>query len=303
VSRFHVLCVQTHFRRSRGRHVPLSCFARRDLFLAVPRASGPVFDSTEFVRSGFHVLCSGLIFGGTESGGSLFHILRFRTHFSTVTGATCPVFIFCASGHVFGGTEGVRSRFYVLHAQTHFWRCRVRRVPFSCFVRPNFFGGPEGDRSRVHVLRDGTHFWRYGGRQVPFSCFARLNLFSTVSRVLAPRVVSRGTEGVGSRFHVLLSLTRFQQFRGRRDPFSCFARPDSFRRYRGHLVPFSCFALPDIFSVVLSASCPILMFCASGLIFGGTEGVQSHFHVLRSQTCFRWCRVRRVSFSCFARRD
>jgi hypothetical protein len=173
VSRFHVLCVQTHFRRSRGRHVPLSCFARRDSFLAVPRASGPVFDSTEFVRSDFHVLCFELIFGGTESGGSLFHILRFRTHFSTVTGATCPVFIFCASGHDFGGTEGVRSRFYVLHAQTHFWRCRVRRVPFSCFVCPNLFsavpratgpvfmfcamglifGGTEGVRSRFHVLR------------------------------------------------------------------------------------------------------------------------------------------------------
>jgi hypothetical protein len=39
------------------------------------------------------------------------------------------------------------------------------------------------------------------------------------------------------------------------------------------------------------------MFCAPGLIFGGIEGVQSHFHVLRSQTCF----VRPDSFSAVTR--
>jgi hypothetical protein len=45
---------------------------------------------------------------------------------------------------------------------------------------------------------------------------------------------------------------------------------------------------------------PIFMFCAPGLVFGGTEGVGSHVHVLRSRTHFRRYRRRRVSFSCFA---
>jgi hypothetical protein len=47
----------------------------------------------------------------------------------------------------------------------------------------------------------------------------------------------------------------------------------------------------------------VFMFCASELIFGGTEGVESRFHVLRSRTHFRWYRVRRVSFSSFALSD
>jgi hypothetical protein len=42
------------------------------------------------------------------------------------------------------------------------------------------------------------------------------------------------------------------------------------------------------------------MFCASRLIFGGTEGVVSCFHVLHSRTRFSWYRGRRVSFVCFA---
>jgi hypothetical protein len=43
------------------------------------------------------------------------------------------------------------------------------------------------------------------------------------------------------------------------------------------------------------------MFCAPELVFGGTKGAGSHFHVLRSMTRFRRRRVRRVPFSCFAR--
>jgi hypothetical protein len=38
------------------------------------------------------------------------------------------------------------------------------------------------------------------------------------------------------------------------------------------------------------------MFFAPGLIFGGIEGDGSCFHVLRSRTCFRQYRVRRVLF-------
>jgi hypothetical protein len=72
-----------------------------------------------------------------------------------------------------------------------------------------------------------------------------------------------GTEGVRSRFHVLLAKTRFWWYRGRRVLFSCLARPDSF-------------------SAVPRASGPYFMFCAPELVFRRTEGVGSHFHVLRA---------------------
>jgi hypothetical protein len=42
------------------------------------------------------------------------------------------------------------------------------------------------------------------------------------------------------------------------------------------------------------------MFCAPGLIFGGTEGVTSRFHVSLSRTRFRRYRGPRIPFSCFA---
>jgi hypothetical protein len=93
-----------------------------------------------------------------------------------------------------------------------------------------------------------------------------------------------GTEGVGDRFHVLRSRTLF-------------------RRYRVRRVPFSCFALPDSFSVVLRASRPIFMFCAPGLIFIGTEGLESRIHVFRSWTSFQRNRGRQVKLSCFSLRD
>jgi hypothetical protein len=58
-----------------------------------------------------------------------------------------------------------------------------------------------------------------------------------------------------------------------------------------------------MFSAVPSASCPIFIFCAPGLIFGRTEGVGSRFHVLRARTHFRRYRGRQVPFSCFACSD
>jgi hypothetical protein len=62
---------------------------------------------------------------------------------------------------------------------------------------------------------------------------------------------------------------------------------------------------------------PVFMFCTPGLIFGGTEGIWSRFHVLQSRTRIRryrghrvpyrthfWLyRGRRVPFSCFSRPD
>jgi hypothetical protein len=234
--------------------------------------------------------------------------------FSTVLMTSVPVFTFFASVLIFGGTEGIGSRFHVLRSRTHFRRYRVRRVPFSCFALP-----------------------------VSFSCFALPDSFSDVPRAsgpvfiyYAPVVVFGGTEGVGSRVHVLHSRTHFRQYRVRRVPFSCFALPDSFSavprasrpvfmffapglffsstegfrscfhvlrpwtrfwRYGGSPVSFSCFALPDSFSAVTRASGLVFIFYAPGLIYGGTEGVRSRFNVFRSRTCFWGCRGRRVSFS------
>jgi hypothetical protein len=88
------------------------------------------------------------------------------------------------------------------------------------------------------------------------------------------------TECVGSRFHILRAQTHFQRYQGRR-------------------VPFSCFALPGTFSLVSRASGPVFIFCTLWLIFGGTEGFGSHFHVFRSRTHFSLYRGHRVPFSCF----
>jgi hypothetical protein len=52
--------------------------------------------------------------------------------------------------------------------------------------------------------------------------------------------------------------------------------------------------------VLARASGPVFMFCAPELIFGGTEGVGSHFNVLLSGTRFRWFRGLRVLISYFA---
>jgi hypothetical protein len=153
------------------------------------------------------------------------------------------------------------------------------------------FGGTDGVGSRFHVLRPRTHFRRDRGRRVPFSCFALQDPFSAVPTAsgfvfmfCAHGPIFGGTEGDGSHFHVLRSRTRF-------------------RRHRGRRVPFSCFALTDLFSAVPTASGPIFMFSAPRLIFGDTDGVGTHFHVLRSRTRFQRYRRRLFSFSCFALSD
>jgi hypothetical protein len=178
-------------------------------------------------------------------------------------------------------------------------------------------------------LRARIRFRRYRRRRVHFLCFVLPDSFSAVPSAsgpifmfCAPRLIFGGTVGVGSRLHVLRSLTHCRRYLGRRVPFARFALPDSFsaiprasghvctfcapelifggiegvgsrlhvlrsrihfRRYRGHRVPFSCFA--------------------PGLIFDGTAGVPSRFHVFRSRTCFRRYRGRQVVFSCFALPD
>jgi hypothetical protein len=264
-SRFLILGALTRFRRKRGCRIPFSCFALPESFSAVPRASGFVF---KFCTPGH-------VFGGTAGIGSRFLVLgpltRFRQKqgcqvsfscfappnsfwavprasclifkfcapdsFSAVPRVSAPVFMFCPPGLVFDGTEGVVSRFHVLRAKTHFRRYRGRRVPFSCFARPDSF-------------------------------LAETRVPGTIFMFCASEFVSRGTEGIGSRFQVLHSRTRF-------------------RRYRGHRVPISCFALPNSFSAVIRASGPVYMLCAPRLIFDSTEGVGSCFLVMRSQTHFR----------------
>jgi hypothetical protein len=146
--RFHLLCARPRFRRHRGRRVPFSCFALPDSFSSAPRELGPVF-----------IFCApDLVFDGAEGVWSRFHVLRARNHFRryrwrrvpfscfaspdsflAVPRASRPVFIFYAPGLIFGGVGGVGSRFNVLRARNHFRRYRVRRVPFSCFARPNSF--------------------------------------------------------------------------------------------------------------------------------------------------------------------
>jgi hypothetical protein len=102
--------------------------------------------------------------------------------------------------------------------------------------------------------------------------------------VFAPGLVFGGIEGVGSSFDVLRARTHFPRYRRRR-------------------VQFSCFVLPDSFSAVPMASGSVFMFCAPELVFDGTEGVGSCFHVLRARTHFQRYRRRRVQFSCFALPD
>jgi hypothetical protein len=142
-----------------------------------------------------------------------------------------------------------------------------------------FFGGTEGVGSHFHVLRARTRFRRYRGRHVPFSYFALPKSFPAVPRTsgavfmfCAPGLIFGGTEGVGSRFHVLRSRTRF-------------------RWYRWLRVPFSYFALPNSFSSVPRVLGLVFMFCAPGHVFGVADGVGSRFHALRSPVTFstvRW---------------
>jgi hypothetical protein len=147
---------------------------------------------------------------------------------------------------------------------------RVSGPVFIFFTPVLVFDGTTGIKSRFHVLRSRTRFRRYRGRRLPFFCFARPDSILAVPRASSlvlmfctHRLIFGGTEGVRSRFHVLHSRTCFRRCRVRRVTFSHFARPDSF-------------------SAFPRATGPVCMCCASGLIFSGTEGVVSHFHILRN---------------------
>jgi hypothetical protein len=228
--------------------------------------------------------------------------------------ASGPVFMFCTQGLVFGGAECVGSRFHVLRSRNHFQRYRGRRVPFACFVLPDLFsavprasgpvfmfcakgivfGGTEGVGTLFHVLRSRTHFVRYRERRVPYSCFALQESFSAVLSASgsvfmfsALKHVFGGTEGVGSRFHVLRSRIRFRRYQGRRVPFSCFVRSDSFSAVPRASFPVFMLCAPGIIFEGTGGVRYLFMLCAPELVFGGTKGVGSRFHVFRSRNRFR----------------
>jgi hypothetical protein len=106
---FHVLRSRTRFRRYRGRPVAFSCFPLLDMFLGVPRASGPFLT----------FFAPGLFFGRTTSSG--------------------PFFMFCDPRLIYDGTEGVGSCFHVLRSLNYFRGYQGRRVPFSRFALPDSF--------------------------------------------------------------------------------------------------------------------------------------------------------------------
>jgi hypothetical protein len=143
------------------------------------------------------------------------------------------------------------------------------------FCEPGLvFGGTVGAGSRFHIFCSRSRFPRYQGCRFLFLCFELPDMFLVVPSAAGPvfmfcssRLVFGGTVGVGSRFHVLRSRTRF-------------------RRYGGRQVPFSCFARPDSFSAETMVSGLVFMFCAPGIVFGGTEGVRSRFHVLHTRLIF-----------------
>jgi hypothetical protein len=175
--------------------------------------------------------------------------------------------MFCASGLILGGTGGVGSRFHVLCARTRFRRYRGRRVPFSCFAVPDSFSALQRASGPVFMFC------------APIIVFDVPSASGPVFMFCAPGLVFGGAECVGSCFHVLRAHTHFRRCSVRR-------------------VSFSYFALPDLFSLVPRASGRVFLFCAPGLVFSGTERVESRFHVLRYRTRFRWFRGRPVPFSC-----
>jgi hypothetical protein len=177
--------------------------------------------------------------------------------FSAVPRASGPIFMFCTPEHVFDGAECVRSRFHVMRTGTLFRRYRGCRVTFSCFAPDSFSAVP---RALGPVLRSRTRFRQYRRHRVLFSCFFLPDMFLAVLSAAGPVYM--------------------------------FCAPDSFSA-----VPFSCFLRRDYFSAERIALGPVFIFCASRLVFGGTKGVRSRFHVLLACTRFRQYRGRRVPFS------
>jgi hypothetical protein len=186
-SRFQVLRTRIRFLQYRGRQVPFSCFARPDSFSAILRASGPV-----------------LMNCGAGLLGLVFFIFFARPHtFSALPRTSGSVFTFCMPRIVFGCTEGVGSRFHLFARTNSFFAVPRASAPvFMSCALGLVFGRTEGVWSR---------FWE----RIFFIFFARLDSFLAVLRTSAPGLIFCGTEGIRSRFHVLLARIRFRHYRGR----------------------------------------------------------------------------------------
>jgi hypothetical protein len=170
---------------------------------------------------------------------ALFSCFALPDSISTVPRGSGPIFMFCAPGLIFGGTKGVGSRFHDSQARIRFQRYLGGRVPFSCFACPDSIWAVSSVSGPVFMFC------------APGLIFHGVECVGPVFMFCVPGLIFDSTEVVGSRFHVLRAQTQFG-------------------RYRGRPVPFSCFAPPDLFSAVPSESGPVFMFCAPGLVFGGT---------------------------------
>jgi hypothetical protein len=249
-----------------------------------------VLGDTEGVRSSFTVLRTRASFGryrGLSVQCSYFALLY---SFSAVPMASGPIFIFRAPDLDFSGTEGVGFSFHVFCSRDRFGRYRWCRVSFLCFPHPDSFSMLVRASGSVFIFSLPDTFWAvprasdlvflfcalgliFGGTEgvgphfhvcVPGLILGGTRAPCPVFMFYAPEFFFAGIEGVGSSSHVLRFRTRL-------------------RRYRRRLVQFSCFALSDLFWAVPS---PVFMFCALRLIFGGTDGVRSHFHVCALELVF-----------------
>jgi hypothetical protein len=163
----------------------------------------------------------------------------------------------------------------------------------------------------------------FSSSALPASFLMVLWAYGLVVMFFAPGLFLGVIVGIGSRFHVLCSQTRFGRFREHQVLFSCLALPDSFRAVPsapGRVFIFHapglvsggtvgvryCFQVlrsPDSFSLVPRASGLVFIFCSTGLFLGGIEVVGARIQVLRSRTYFQLYRGHRGSFSCLALPD
>jgi hypothetical protein len=168
----------------------------------------------------------------------------------------------CIPEPIFGGAGCVGSIFHILRSCTHFSRYRGHRVEFSFFALPNSFSA---------VPRAPTLVFMFCTLGSVFDNTEGANSFSVIPRAsgavfmfCAPRHDLGGIKGTGFYFYFLRSRT-------------CF------RQYRQGLI--FMFVLPESFSAVSSVSGLAFIFCATGLIFCGTEDVGTRFLILLSRTC------------------
>jgi hypothetical protein len=199
----------------------------------VRRALCPVF-----------VFCAlGLVFCDSEGFGSRFHVLRPRFRFRRFRGRRVSFSCF-AFAYSFSAVPRASGPIFMYLLPDTFSAVLRALGPVFLFCGPVLvFGGTEGVSYYFHVLRTRTrfHFWRW----VPFSCFALSESFSAVPRASSsvfmfcvPALIFDSTKGVGSRFHVLRSRTRFSGIEGVGSRFNVLRSRTSFRRYRRRPLPF-----------------------------------------------------------------